>query len=78
MRAKSLRLVITFHTTVEAMAVEKFCRSHDIPGRLIPVPRQIHAGCGLAWSAPAEEEEHIRAMIGEGGFSWEGWQTLTI
>ncbi|MEG0368785.1 MAG: DUF3343 domain-containing protein, partial [Hungatella sp.] len=54
MRIKEERLVITFHTTTEAMAAEQAFRLAGIPGRLIPVPRQISAGCGLAWSAPAE------------------------
>ena len=38
MREKELRLVVTFHTTADAMAMEKACREHDVPGRLIPVP----------------------------------------
>jgi hypothetical protein len=42
-------MVLTFHTTTEAMAMEKQCNIHEIPGRLIPVPREITAGCGLAW-----------------------------
>lgn len=78
MRAKTQRLVITFYTTAEAMALEKFCKAQELPGRLIPVPRQIHAGCGLAWSAPAEEELHIRSILTENGVSWAGWQTLLI
>ena len=57
MRAKEQRLVVTFHTTTEAMAAEKELKLNQIAGRLIPVPRQISAGCGLAWSAPAAGEE---------------------
>lgn len=49
MREKRSYVVITFHTTAEAMALEKFCRDQQVPGRLIPVPRQLSAGCGLAW-----------------------------
>lgn len=49
MREKKLYTVITFHTTTEAMVMEKICNSNGIKGRLIPVPREISAGCGLAW-----------------------------
>lgn len=49
MRKKELRLVVTFHTTADAMAMEKACKEHEVNGRLIPVPRAISAGCGLAW-----------------------------
>lgn len=31
------------------MEMEAFCRDSGIPGRLIPVPRQLSAGCGIAW-----------------------------
>ena len=57
MRAKELKLVVTFHTTSEAMAAEKACKQDGAPGRLIPVPRLISSGCGLAWCAKLESEE---------------------
>ena len=48
MKKKELRLVVTFHTTADAMAMEKACKEQDVPGRIIPVPRAISAGCGLS------------------------------
>ena len=54
MRPKTQKLVITFHTTAEAMAAERLFREWDLPGRLITVPRKLSSDCGLAWSAPAE------------------------
>ncbi|MFR1638654.1 MAG: DUF3343 domain-containing protein [Eggerthellaceae bacterium] len=26
-----------------------------LPGRMIPIPSEVSAGCGLAWCVPAEE-----------------------
>ena len=49
MRAKRPYIVLSFHATVEAMAWEKHCTEANIPGRLIPLPRELSAGCGLAW-----------------------------
>lgn len=37
----------------------------NIPGRLIPVPRQITAGCGLAWRMTVEEYERYRLTLKE-------------
>ncbi|MEG0857031.1 MAG: DUF3343 domain-containing protein, partial [Terrisporobacter sp.] len=37
MREKQQRLIITFKTTTGAMAMEKACKSAQVPGRLIPV-----------------------------------------
>ena len=39
MRKKELKLVVTFHTTADAMAMEKACKENNTPGRIIPVPR---------------------------------------
>ena len=71
MRNKELKLVITFHTTADAMAMEKACREREVPGRLIPVPRSISAGCGLAWCAPLEEREHLSLVMKDSGIGEE-------
>lgn len=55
MRQKKPCMVLTFSTTTQAMSMEKRCGEEKIPGRLIPVPREITAGCGLAWKMTAEE-----------------------
>lgn len=49
MRAKQLYWVLSFDTTQQALAWEKQCAAKEVPGRLIPLPREISAGCGLAW-----------------------------
>ena len=71
MRKKELKLVVTFHTTADAMSMEKACRKLDVPGRLIPVPREIFAGCGLAWCAPLSERNRLAGVMGEYGISQE-------
>ena len=51
MREKTLKLIITFHTTAAAMAMEKICGDKGIFGRLGPVPRSVTSDCGIAWYA---------------------------
>ena len=48
---KREKVVITFHTTTDAMAMESLCITRQLPGRMIPVPGAITADCGLAWCA---------------------------
>lgn len=55
MRAKRPYIVLSFRATVDAMAWEKRCIAEQIPGRLIPLPRELSAGCGLAWRMLPEE-----------------------
>ena len=63
MRKKELKLVVTFHTTADAMAMEKACKERSVPGRIIPVPRAISAGCGLSWCAELSDREEIVSMM---------------
>ena len=65
MREKKLYKIITFHTTTDAMAMESQCMGSGIPGRLIPVPREITAGCGLAWRIPVQEYDAYAEKIEE-------------
>lgn len=71
MREKQLALVITFATTTAAMAAERFCIAQGLPGRLIPVPREVTAGCGLAWKAPPGERERLLQAWKTGGLHWQ-------
>ena len=41
------KLVITFHTTTAAMAMERICKECGADGRLIPVPGSISADCAF-------------------------------
>ena len=50
-RKKTPALVITFDTTAQALAAEELFTLLSLPGRIIPTPAQIKAGCGLAWKA---------------------------
>jgi len=63
MREKELRLLITFHTTAGAMAMEKCCRQNALPGRLLPVPRCITSDCGMAWCAPVPARPALEALM---------------
>ena len=71
MRAKELKLIITFHTTADAMAMEKACKEANAPGRLIPVPRLISSGCGLSWCADLSERELLLEVMKKVGLKEE-------
>ena len=72
MLQKKLCLVVTFDATAAAMAAEKYCLERGVPGRLIPVPREITAGCGLAWKAEVDQEEAVTAALEEAGIASGG------
>ena len=78
MRRKQPALVITFPTTAAAIEAESFCLARQLPGRMIPVPREITAGCGLAWRAPPEAEEALARALGEADLVWSEMRVLEI
>lgn len=65
MRERIFWLVVTFHTTAAAMAMEALCKEQSLPGRLIPTPRELTADCGMAWRGAAGNGE-IAAGLGGG------------
>ena len=77
-REKTEKVVFTFHTTTMAMRMEQCAKDAGSPGRLIPVPRQISAGCGMAWSAPAAERPVLESLIQENGIETEGIHNLFL
>ena len=78
MREKTRKLVITFHTTAAAMAMETLCRQQGLPGRLIPVPRELTADCGMAWCAPLDAGETLRASADAHHLEYADWQELLV
>ena len=71
MREKTLKFVVTFRTTTDAIAMERCCMERGIPGRLIPLPPVISAECGMCWAAPAQAEQTIRAGMEKAGLGWD-------
>lgn len=78
MRKKELKLVVAFHTTADAMAMEKACKEEGVPGRLIPIPRSVSAGCGLAWCAAPGEREQIVELMQNAGIEEEALHECMI
>lgn len=70
--------VITFPTTTQAMAMESCCEKEGIPGRLIPLPSKISAGCGLAWKTKMECRESVLDVMERYHISWEAIYTLEL
>ena len=63
MRERTEKCVVTFRTTTGAMAMERLCREQGVPGRLIPVPLSVTAGCGMCWAAPREAREAVEDLV---------------
>lgn len=78
LRKKEARVVITFRTTTAAMQTEALAQERKLSGRLIPVPREITAGCGLAWSAPPEQRADWQRLLMQKGIAIQDIYELVI
>ena len=78
MRVRRDFLVVSFPTTAAAMACEELCHGRGPPGRMIPVPSQVSAGCGLAWRVLPEERGDIEAALAGAGIPWSGMDVVGL
>lgn len=60
---KELSLIISFNKTTDAMAFEDYCLKNGIKGRLIPLPKEISSGCGLAFKSDINQEEEMKKNL---------------
>ena len=70
--------MIAFHTTADAMRMEKICKENGVGERLIPVPREISAGCGMAWCADPADREKLHDLMEENGLEPQETRICTI
>ena len=75
---KQERVVFTFRTTTDAMAMESLCKTKKFSGRMIPVPGEITADCGLAWCAEPQWEGILRSALTDAGIPVQGVYRLMI
>lgn len=71
MRIKKPYLVITFSATAHATKMEHSSKLNNIPGRIIPIPAKLSAGCGLAWQAEPSDESYIIDFMSKNQIPYE-------
>lgn len=67
----SKRFVISFYTTDQAIRCEAVCQDHALQGRLVPTPRELSAGCGMAWACSPDLAEATLDLIQHEGIAFE-------
>lgn len=71
MRRRHRQLLITFSTTMAAMELEQRAAQRGIAGRLIPLPSEISAGCGLAWKCELTMRREMLDFMQTENLHWE-------
>lgn len=71
-----MECLATFETTHMALLFEKTCRARGLSVRIVPVPRQLSASCGLACSYPCDAEGEVRDVALEKNIDVEEYHRL--
>ncbi len=78
MRPKEMQCIVTFHTTTEAMLFEQAAKTAGFRGRIIPVPREITAGCGLSWRDMVDVRDDLVQLLKEQKLDFDSIYELMI
>ena len=72
MRQRKETWILTFAGTTQAMQMEQYARAHGLPGRMIPVPREITAGWRpFLESSAGRGKKKILAALQTAGLAYE-------
>lgn len=63
-------VVVTFHTTTDAFGFKGCAAAYGLEGRLIPIPRSLSAGCGMAWREPVEHRGVVEDALTREGIEY--------
>ena len=55
--------VILFDSVSSALLAEKILKKHDLPFKIIPVPRHISSDCGVCIRISSPERDRIKTAL---------------
>lgn len=64
--------VIGFSTTADAMAAERLFQQAALSARLIPMPRELSAGCGMGIAVAPSDRAAACALLADAGIRPDG------
>jgi predicted CoA-substrate-specific enzyme activase len=71
-------IVFSFSNTTQAMVFDASCETHHLPGKLIPLPSSVKAGCGFAWKMEPKEYASCKDQLDRLGLQYEKMHTLPL
>jgi len=68
----SKKLILVLHTTHQTMEVEKILKKNKIHHQIVPKPKKINPGCGIAISIFEKDREAVIKLCEAEGIQYEG------
>lgn len=69
-------LYISFYTTAEAIATERAAKKYQVSGKLVPIPRRLSAGCGMAFRTDVENYHILESILASEDIEYEEFRIL--
>lgn len=71
-------IVVAFATNSDAMRAQSIFQTKKLSGRLIPIPTELSAQCGLAWRNEMNQKELLEKTITEEKIRFQSMQILDL
>ena len=55
-------IIVCMQDSTSAVQMERLAKGCGVPGRLIPVPRDLQVSCGLGWASPIAHEATVLTL----------------
>lgn len=72
------KILVSFESTTDALAMEKYCKENNVQGRSIPLPKDISSGCGICWISPLKLKNTIYKIINDNKLNFEEIYELDV
>ncbi len=69
--AQNLYVFVVFNGTMDAINFEECIQNNGFSGRLIPVPFEISAHCGMCWMEEIKNQSRLEEFIEKQGLSYK-------
>ncbi len=67
---------VTYYTYSEAISTEYVCKNKKVKGKLVSVPRELSAGCGIAFETNIDNFDKIKKILIENGIEYQNISIL--
>ena len=71
-------ILVAFATNSVAMRAQSIFQTKKLSGRLIPIPTELSAQCGLAWRNEMNQKELLEKTITEEKIRFQSIQILDL
>ena len=71
-------LIITFDTMTMAIYMDRLCKQENLPGKSIPVPKEIDKGCGSAFATKNYDKDFWIGFMKEHNVKYSQMTILDI